>query len=169
MQSALLDRLPAGTHVFENALDVFQDSAHAMNVFREGSLSFEEKADALHSQSFLPRSTHAYCLRHDAMCPLYTGAASRMGGVPCQDWSRAGKQAGFSGQQLPCLFGYAARSHSGRNAVVGLECAPQLPVFAVHKCFGSDFVWPLCRVVSPEMVGFQCIRRDRHLSSNLSA
>ena len=164
MQGALLDKLPLHTHVFPNALDVFEDSDHAAAVFRADSLSFEEKAEALTSQTCLPRSSHAYCLQHDQFCPLYTGASSRVGGVPCQDWSRAGSQAGFAGKQLPCLFGYAARSHVGKNPVVALECVPQLPVFAVKMTFGSDYEWPLCRVVAPEMVGFQCIRRDRPLS-----
>ena len=101
------------------------------------------------------------------MCSLRSSGASRVGGTPCQDWSKAGNGAGESGVHLPCLFAYGAKSDHLKIPVVGLECVPQLPQDIVRDAFGDAYAWPMGEVVSPAMVGFPCTQRQRFLALNI--
>ena len=161
MQRMLAHRTPHSCHLFTDILDVFGDGAAAQTRFMEAG-SLEEK---LRVQAALPRHASAYCLKHDAMCPLETGCSLRVGGTPCQDWSLAGKRQGVQGVQMGPLMAFGAKSQHVPTPLLVLECTPGLPADVVHAAFGHShsFQWPLTTVTSPPEVGFSFTSRPRFL------
>lgn len=157
MRIGLKHRLPRSTHIFEDVLDVFGNG----KLVYDQIMSLDSYEEKLAYASELHVHGEAYCSMHDRMCPIYTNASSRVGGIPCQDYSRAGRQAGVLGPHFPPALGFGAKAALTRSPLVCIECVPGLPRHVPKDACGPSFAWILETLVSPEMVGFNHIRRDR--------
>ena len=115
MQAVLRSRLPPHMHLFNNILDVFGDGLPVHSeLMREPT--YEGKLRVISEQ--LPRVGSAWCVAHEQHCSLHTGASARIGGTPCQDFSKAGNLKGLEGPQLPALMAF--ERVEGRNAASGI-------------------------------------------------
>ena len=158
MQRSLLHRIPADCHLFNNILDVFGDGNAAYQ--RLTSLKvFDAKLQwAQHASS----TTYAWCVQHEKFCNIVTSATCRAEGFPCQDYSTAGKKEMEEGSHSPPhLVGFGKKAIITQNPVLVVENVDACPPDIVRKTFGPSFDWHAEVVLSPEDVGFECIRRSR--------
>ena len=158
MRAGLSERLPRDCHVFGNVMDTFGDGDTAMERFSQ----LESYQDKLDLASELPLFSTAYCHRHGRRCPIETGAAARVGGVPCQDCSSAGKQLFENGSNYPTTLGFSYKCSMANTPLPVIECVPNLPRHAPLDAFQHDnFEWILDRTLLPEQFGFENIARPR--------
>ena len=115
----------------------------------------------------LPAKAHCWCLQHEQWCPLRTGSVLRVGGFPCQDFSRAGKQLGCAGPRLPVILGYGRKAQETQNDLLCIENVESCPRELVTDAFGGSYTWCVEQVFSPCDVGFSCVSRPRPLNANI--
>ena len=164
MRAGLAERLPLGCHLFGDVMDVFGDGPAVHRQF----LNISEYNDKLEYASELPLYTTAYCHRHQRRCPVQTGAAARMGGIPCQDYSPAGTRAGVTGPNYPAVLGFSYKCSVSNTALIGIECVPSLPREVPMDAFRHDQVtWVMDEILQPEDVAFEHIARPRLLACNV--
>ena len=156
MRMALSRRVLETTHVFDNVLDVFDCTDAAPCIERHASYQ-----DKLQAGLALPRKGVAWCHRHQAWCSIDTKGSARVAGLPCQDYSAAGLQAGIHGRNFPAAVAWGVKCRLVRNPILVVECVPQLPVCVPHDICGPEYIWPLTRMVTPAAVGFPFINRPR--------
>ena len=157
MRYGLQHRLPADTHVFGNILDVFGDGDQTYRHLRNFPNYYTQVAFAQN----LELATHAWCHAHDALCPLDTQGVIRVGGWPCQDYSRAGQQAGVAGQNFPACLSFGAKCALSQTPTVCIECVEGLPRHVPRDVLGGSYEFVLESIVQPSLVGFQHISRRR--------
>ena len=160
MRAGLRERLPDECCIFGDVMDVF-GGGHMLNRF----LSIPSYQEKLDFASELPLYSTSYCYQHGQRCPINTGAAARMGGLPCQDYSAAGKQRKVQGPNYPCTLGFSYKSSLANNSIIGIECVPRLPRDVPVDAFRHDNVtWLLEEVLEPHDLGFENIARPRLLT-----
>ena len=160
MRAGLSERLPGDCHIFGDVMDVF-GGGDMLSQF----LSIESYKGKLEFASTLPLHSTSYCHRHGQRCPINTGAAARMGGLPCQDYSAAGLQKQVSGVNYPCTLGFSYKCSLANTSIIGIECVPRLPREVPVDAFRHDTVtWLLDEVLEPGDLGFENIASPRLLA-----
>ena len=163
MRHMLKQRLTLSSHLFTDSLHVFPPGSS------QRILAEDCYADKLVMAWSLPRNALAYCETCDGLCPIASGADTRMPGWPCQDFSRAGLQQGLEGPNLPVHAAVGARANIAQNTLVGVECTPLMPDHLADDMFGKHYAddWSVFHT-SPSLVGYDMTARDRLLLHRLS-
>ena len=157
MQRALMGRIPPSCHLFDNVMSVFGNEQAAYDTLASMKL-YDAK---LQWASEAPVSTLGWCVQHMSACNIQTGGACRVGGFPCQDFSRAGKQQKEAGKQSPLIVAFGQKAKLTANPVLVIENVDTCPSAIVHNTFGTDYNWHAQAVFSPMDVGFECTQRRR--------
>ena len=150
MRTALLSRLPDHCHLFTDVFRVFgHDGNKVLQSFMKKGTVEERVNLALEWQCL----ESMWCEKHQSFCVLFTGAASRVGGFPCVDFSTAGNKAGIEGRAYLAMLAFAARARAARNAVVGIENVVSCPADCVSEALGNEFTMVINSCVEPTDVG----------------
>ena len=159
VRNILATRIHANTCFFADELDVFGDGVSGASLYNQAmSLPLYQQKKKFLFESGV--SHQAWCLTHNRLCNLSTGAACRVGGPPCVDWSAAGDKLGYDGRTLPTFFAYGAKCQSTSTLVACLENVPEMPLDLAVDNLSPKFsveqypVWPA-------LVGFEFVRRPR--------
>jgi hypothetical protein len=159
MRRMLMHRLPRETCVFTDTLDVYGDGAVALDHFKSVP-TYDQKLNLAFT---LPSVTTAWCTSHEQLCPINTGAGSRVGGFPCQDFSQAGLQRGVNGTTFQVVFGFGRKARDSKSPVCCIENSVKCPMHIPIDAFGADYTWCIQKPLRPSMVGYDMISRDRNL------
>ena len=156
MRRSLSCYLPTHCCLFGDILDVFEDSQKVSATILACE-TFEQKVYVANQAK---RQTHAFCHRHERLCPFNQGAQIRVQGPPCPDFSTAGKRAGLQGPRMPAVLAAGAKTGIAQPALTIVENVPAFPLQLACAAYGEDYTWTET-LQDPGMVGFEFMARSR--------
>ena len=138
-------------HCFPNIL-AFTEASH---VGSQNNKNNEAKANLVCESRIV---TRAWCIRHQAMCPLQ-GPHFDQSGSPCWDWTRDGNHAGLDGDTI-VLFVTFGRFHTWWGTwVVVHENVPGFLLWLARTFLPDHIIHDF--EVTPKLSGFPMISRVR--------
>lgn len=166
MQQCVAPLLSRNTCRFWSVHDIFEDS----DIYYRDVMNQPDLESKIWHVWSLPLKSHAWCITHNQLCPIRTGATTRVGGPPCPDWSsanqRSNDQKGLLGPSLPTVLSFGRKTDYCETTLVCLENVRRFANALPPKTFGPHYQWGSA-AVEPSMVGFNFISRPRKSESEL--
>lgn len=155
MRLAAETLIPYDCCVFSNVLEVWGSPEEVLTLM--GNCSTYE--DKLEQANALPKHQYAYCQKHQKFCHIGKGRP-RVSGPPCPDWSSAGLKRGLDGPDLPCTLAGGAKARAAETPVAVVENVRGISGDVIADAYGPEYRWARVQV-SPKLVGFEMVSRDR--------
>ncbi|CAE7244744.1 unnamed protein product, partial [Symbiodinium sp. CCMP2456] len=106
---------------------------------------------------------HAWCYTHNGLCPLFGSSVAadiEVAGLPCIDFSKAGKRLGPEGPHAKVFVAHAKRHVELATPVIVIENVWELSIPMIEKLYGNHYdIHPLyCKT---DDTGHSAASRDR--------